>query len=149
MVKLKLTLLGQPMSKANSRQLVPRGRRMVPIKSKEALAYERDALKQIPPAARLSLTGRIRMRLVIYYATELPDLDESLILDVLQDRTKLVTHDLSGKKERVLIQRGIYKNDRQVRERHVYHRIDKKNPRAEITIVALEPQQNEIRGSTA
>ncbi len=54
------------------------------------------------------------MTLTIYYATRRPDLDESLILDLLQ---------------------GVaYRNDRQVRERHVFWGLDKDNPRTEIEI---------------
>jgi Holliday junction resolvase RusA-like endonuclease len=135
---IRLTILGQPCSKANSRQIVTIAGRPTPIKSKEALAYERDALRQIPPAARQRLEGRLRMTLRIWYASERPDLDESLVLDVLQDRYK------GAGEARVLVQAGVYRNDRQVRERHVYHAVDRANPRAEIEIEAMEPQQVEL-----
>jgi Holliday junction resolvase RusA-like endonuclease len=70
----------------------------------------------------------------IYYASQRPDLDESVILDVLQNRYK-------GKGDaRQLIQKGVYANDRQVREKHVYHGIDKMNPRTEIEIEPLIQQ---------
>ena len=48
----------------------------------------------------------------LYYASRRPDLDPSLILDALQGR--------------------VYRNDRAVREMHLYHRLDRENPRAEI-----------------
>jgi len=129
---IALTILGEPASKANQRKLVSFGSRPALIKSSKALAYERDALRQIPPAARQRLDGPVRATIRVYYATQRPDLDESLILDVLQDR-------YTGKgAERVLIQAGVYRNDRQVRERHVYHAIDKANPRAEIVIEPIE-----------
>jgi len=137
---IRLTILGQPCSKANSRQIVTIKGRPTPIKSKEALAYERDALRQIPPAARQRLEGRLRMTLRIWYASELSDLDESLILDVLQDRWMRDKHT----KERVLVQAGVYRNDRQVRERHVYHGIDRANPRAEIIVEPMQAQQVEL-----
>ena len=74
----------------------------------------------------------MRITLNIFYATERPDLDESLILDILQDR-------FDGKREaRVLVQRGVYRNDRQVREKHVFHHIDRANPRAEIEVEPIE-----------
>lgn len=133
---IRLTILGQPCSKANSRQIVTIKGRPTPIKSKEALAYERDALRQIPPAARRRLDGPLRMTIRIWYATERPDLDESLILDVLQDRWQRDKR--TG--ERVLVQAGVYRNDRQVRERHVYHGIDRANPRAEIEIEPIVEQ---------
>lgn len=133
---IRLTILGQPCSKANSRQIVTIKGRPTSIKSKEALAYERDALRQIPPAARRRLEGPLRMTIGIWYASERPDLDESLILDVLQDRWQRDKR--TG--ERVLVQAGVYRNDRQVRERHVYHGIDRSNPRAEIEIEPIVEQ---------
>lgn len=132
---IKLTILGQPVSKANSRQLVNIGGRMVPIKSKAALAYERDVLRQIPTSARMRFTGPVRFTATLFYESERSDLDESLLLDCLQDRYE-------GKAgARRLVQSGVYANDRQVRERHVFHRIDKHNPRAEVVIEALQAQQ--------
>ncbi len=137
---IRITIFGQPCSKANSRQIVTIKGRPTPIKSKEALAYERDALRQIPPAARQRLEGPVRMTIRIWYASERPDLDESLLLDVLQDRYTTDKHT----KERVLVQAGVYRNDRQVRERHVYHAIDRVNPRAEVEIEPMQPQQAEL-----
>lgn len=132
---LQLTILGQPCSKANSRQIVVIGGRPKVIKSKAALEYERSALLQIPPRVRLMLEGPVAVTLRLYYATELPDLDESIVLDVLQARHRTV----NGRRE--LVQRGCYVNDRQVREKHVFHGIDRLNPRAEIEIRPMLPQQ--------
>lgn len=139
-------ILGQPCSKANSREIVLRKKkgedgtsttRPVSIKSDAALAYEAAALKQVPPRARVQLQGPVRVTLRLFYASERPDLDESIVLDVLQDRYTKNKH--TG--ERVLIQRGVYANDRQVREKHVYHFIDRANPRAEIEVEAVQAQQ--------
>ena len=141
---VKLTILGQPCSKANSRQIVVIGGRPKVIKSEVALAYERDAIVQIPPRCRVRLTGPVRATLRLFYTSELSDLDESIVLDVLQDRwSKAKKDQVSGKvhKPRELVQKGVYLNDRQVREKHVYHGIDTENPRAEIEIEALTPQQ--------
>ncbi len=139
---IRLVIFGEPASKANSRKLVTVGpvedRRTLFIKSKKALSYVKDALRQIPPACRQRLEGPIKLTAKIYYASERPDLDESVILDVLQDR-------YHGKGEqRVLVQAGCYRNDRQVREKHIFHSIDKANPRAEIEIVPMEMQQHVI-----
>lgn len=132
---IAFTILGEPASKANSRKLVTINGHPAVIKSEKALAYERDAAVQIPTAARKSIQVPVRVTLRIWYATERPDLDESLILDVLQDRWG---HGADGKK-RVLIQPGVYRNDRLVREKHVYHGIDKANPRTEIEIEEITP----------
>jgi Holliday junction resolvase RusA-like endonuclease len=78
-------------------------------------------------------TGPVRVTLQIFYATERPDLDESVILDVLQAKYRKGTKEL----ERA----GVYVNDRQVREKHVYHAIDRDNPRAAIVVESLVPQQ--------
>jgi len=125
---------GQPQSKANSRQLVHVHGKPLFIKSPEARAYEKNALLQIPMSARLMLDGRIRITIHIYYESERPDLDESIILDVLQNRYKKV----AGK--RMLLREGVYVNDRQVREKHIYHHIDKDNPRAEILVETVEEE---------
>lgn len=132
---ITFTILGEPASKANSRQLVKFGDRPAIIKSSKARNYEHAAAKQIPPAARQMLTGPVRVTLRIFYASERPDLDESVILDVLQAKYKRIDG------ERVLLERGCYLNDRQVREKHVHHFIDRNNPRAEIEIESTVPQQ--------
>lgn len=108
-----LVVLGEPASKANSRKLVMFGKRPASIKSDKARGYARDFDLQVRPILPL-MQGELRIDLWIYYRTQRPDLDESLILDLLQGK--------------------IYENDRQVRERHVYHMIDKENPRTEILI---------------
>lgn len=139
---IAFTILGEPASKANSRELVTFGRgedaRPALIKSKKARAYERDALLQIPAAARVRIDGPVRVTIRIFYASERPDLDESVVLDVLQDRYR-------GKGEhRQLDQKGVYRNDRQVREKHIYHGIDRVNPRAEIEVEPLVAQQQDM-----
>ena len=136
-MKIALTIFGEPCSKANSRELVTIGGRPAFIKSKKALAYERDALLQIPALARLMLQGPVRVTLRLFYVTERPDLDESIVLDVLQARYKKAKNGMP----RVMVQRGVFVNDRQVREKHVFHAIDKALPRAEIEVEPLTEQQ--------
>jgi len=113
MKPIYLVVYGEPASKANSRKLVLFGSRPASIKSDKARGYARDFQLQVRTIDPL-LEGELRMDLWIYYATRRPDLDESLILDLLQGK--------------------VYANDRQVRERHVYHMLDKANPRVEILI---------------
>lgn len=130
-----LTILGEPASKANSRKIVSFGGRPASIKSDKARSFEKSAILQIPAEAKRMLTGKLCATLRIFYASERPDLDESVVLDVLQAK-------FSGSgKERVCIRKGVYLNDRQVREKHVFHGVDRNNPRVEIEITALEPQQ--------
>ncbi|ACC72563.1 hypothetical protein PPMP20_26635 [Paraburkholderia phymatum] len=148
-MRVAFTLRGEPASKANSREIVARKvrsktdgtlkTRPMSIKSDKARNFERDALKQIPPSARVRMTGPVRVILKIFYATERPDLDESVILDVMQDRFRTVT--VKGIERRELVYHGVYRNDRQVRQKFVFHGIDRVNPRAEVVIESLQEQQ--------
>jgi len=139
-MKIKLTIYGEAASKANSRVPVPRvskdGKPYVQfVRSEKAYKFAKDALRQIPPTARVRLQGPVKVTMRIFYASERPDLDASVVLDCLQDR-------YHGKGEaRALVQKGIIRNDRQVRELHLFHAIDRGNPRAEIEVEALAPQQ--------
>ena len=140
---IRFTILGEPASKANSRQIVTIAGRPASIKSKKARGYEHDALRQIPPAARQRIEGPVRVTLRIWYASERPDLDESIVLDVLQDRYANVKfQDAIGMcTKREMVQAGVYRNDRQVREKHVFHAIDRANPRTDVIVEALQAQQ--------
>jgi Holliday junction resolvase RusA-like endonuclease len=144
---VRLTILGEPASKANSRQLVTFGRgekaRPALIKSEKARDYEAAAIRQIPPDARAMLTAPVRVTIRIFYASERPDLDESVVLDVLQAK-----YSPAKDGPRQLVRAGVYVNDRQVREKHVFHAIDRANPRAEIEVEPLAPQQAELIDAT-
>ena len=121
---LSRIIFGEPASKANSRRLVRFGGMSRLIKSQKALNYS-DAFKlQCTPAPAL-LTGDLRVNITIYYATRRPDLDESLILDLMQGL--------------------IYENDRQVKEKHIYWGLDKENPRAEITVEQMPEKKPRTR----
>lgn len=110
---------GEPASKANSRRVVRIGNQSRLIKSAKALTYAEMFKEQARPVSPL-VTQDVRVTMFIYYASRRPDLDESLILDLLQ---------------------GVfYVNDRQVKEKHIYWGLDKDNPRAEI-IVDVLPEQ--------
>ncbi|HYF57357.1 MAG TPA: hypothetical protein VEA81_00220 [Burkholderiaceae bacterium] len=133
MTEVRLTILGEPASKANQRKIATIAGRTRLIKSEKARGYEADALRQIPPAARVRLEGPVEVQLRIFYASQRPDLDESVVLDVLQDRYR------GAGEQRVLVQPGVYRNDRQVRRKLVEHGIDRKNPRTEIVVRPLLP----------
>lgn len=139
---IKFTIFGEPASAKNSRKPANVGKsgekRTIWIKSDKARNYEYDALRQIPPAARVQIQGPVRVTLRIWYASERPDLDESLILDILQNRFK-------GKAAaRQLVQKGVYCNDRQVKEKHVYWGKDPLAPRTEVVVEEIEMPQAEL-----
>lgn len=119
---IAINILGEPASKANSRRVVRIGGMSRLIKSAKALSYS-DMFKQQCPVLPVLMTGDLIVTMHIYYASRRPDLDESLILDLLQG--------------------CIYLNDRQVKERHTYWHLDKLNPRSEILI---EKKPREAQG---
>ena len=85
------------------------------IKSSKALAYGKAFKLQCNVPADLKIAGDVIVTIRIWYASRRPDLDESLILDLLQDVA--------------------YDNDRQVKEKHIYWMgVDKENPRCEIEV---------------
>jgi Holliday junction resolvase RusA-like endonuclease len=106
------TIFGEPASKANSRRLVARAGRPMFIKSAKALDYA-DKFKLQAPAS-VPFECDVKVAMTIYYASRRPDLDESLILDLLQGVT--------------------YLNDRQVKEKHIRWALDKDLPRCEILV---------------
>ncbi|MEE9159994.1 MAG: RusA family crossover junction endodeoxyribonuclease [Gammaproteobacteria bacterium] len=116
---VSFTIMGEASSGKNSRKIVtnPKTRRPFLIKSKKARAYFKAVAAQAPRCEPL-LTGQLRMTATLYYATERPDLDAGVLLDALQGR--------------------VYKNDRQVREQHLYHAIDRNSPRAEVTVEVIQ-----------
>lgn len=113
------TILGEPASKANSRQIVRIGGKLRVIKSIKARRYVYEVARQVAPLPEdKQLRAPIAMTAHVYYASQRPDLDPSLILDALQGR--------------------IYANDRAVRQMHLFHHIDRENPRAEITLAEID-----------
>jgi len=107
------TIEREPASKANQRKLVLIKGRMVPIKSKKALDYVKEFQRQIPKIDPLT-EDYVKVEMMIYYASRRPDLDESLILDCMQNY--------------------VYYNDRQVKEKHIYWGLDKERPRTIIRV---------------
>lgn len=106
---VKFTVHGEPASKANSRRWTGK----FFIKSEKALNYAKEFAKQCPRLDEL-LDGDLRITIKIYYASRRPDLDASLIFDLMQG--------------------CVYTNDRQLKEQHLYWGLDKDNPRAEIFV---------------
>lgn len=130
-MRVAFCILGECASKANSRVITGRVRGGS-IKSAKALAFERACALQIPMAARVMYPGPVRVIITIHYRTERNDLDESLVLDALQAR-----YSKGGQRHGTCTRLGVILNDRQVRERHVYHGIDRENPRASVIVESL------------
>jgi Holliday junction resolvase RusA-like endonuclease len=106
---ITFTILGEPASKANSRRWTGK----FFIKSEKALNYAKMFEDQCPLLDPM-MDGDLRVTIKIWYASRRPDLDASLIFDLMQGY--------------------IYENDRAVKEQHLYWGLDKENPRAEITV---------------
>jgi Holliday junction resolvase RusA-like endonuclease len=139
MAPIRFTLLGEAASKANSRQIVSIGGQQRVIKSKKARDFTRDARRQVPPSCRLRLQGPVAVMLRMFYATERPDLDESIVLDAMQDHYA-ITRLGPDRVRRDLVQAGVYCNDRQVRWKLVIHAIDRAHPRVEVAVVSIDRQ---------
>jgi len=118
-----LTIVGEPASKANSRRLVKIKDRFAFIKSKKALNYSKDFDKQCPVRDEL-YEEDLAIAMKIYYKSKRPDLDESLILDLLQKR--------------------IYKNDRSVKLKYVEWGLDRQYPRILVVIGPVDKQEEII-----
>ena len=125
--EISLVIFGEPASKANSRRVVKFGNMSRLIKSQKALNYSEAFKQQCTPLAVL-MSGDVRMTMWIYYASRRPDLDESLILDLLQGL--------------------VYLNDRQVKERHVFWGLDPERPRAEMIIEQIPPVYTKKKPAT-
>lgn len=124
-------IYGEPASKANNRRLATINGKPRFIKSKKAISYVHDFARQCPQMPE-PFSSPVRVTAYIYYRTRRPDLDESVILDCMQSA-------YAGKgKERVRTRNNIYENDRLVREKHIFWRLDPDNPRAEITVEEID-----------
>ena len=116
------TIQGEPASKSNSRRLVTIKGRPAFIKSKKALNYAKDFAMQCPVLNPM-MEGYLEVEMTVYDATRRPDLDESVILDCMQNK--------------------IYKNDRQVKSKIVRWGLSRSNPRTEIEVRPLKKPPHE------
>ena len=107
---------GELCSKSNSRRIVNWGGRPRIIKSQKALDYVASSLPQIARQKKHPmLENYLSMEIHVWYKSKRPDLDVSLIQDVLQEA-------------------GVYKNDRQIVEIHAFKYWDKEKPRVLVRI---------------
>lgn len=79
---------------------------------------------------KLRIQKPVSLTLHCFYKTYLRDIDSSLkvILDALEP---------------------IYENDRNIEELHVYKKIDKENPRIEVSLTSLAPALDTVNVSLA
>lgn len=126
------SVIGKVVSKANSRRKTNWGG---VIKSADALAFEKAVAQQIPHDLD-AIDGDVAFIATIYYKDRRPDLDESLVLDCLQQHT--------DKQKRVWFN-GVYVNDRQIKAKLILHELDKDNPRVEFTVVSLWLVQEKLQ----
>ena len=98
------------------------GKRPAIIKSQKARDYVVTFQKQCLILDEL-ITEDVCVEITIFYASRRPDLDESVILDCMQD--------------------FIYKNDRQVKKKIICWGLDRENPRAEIKVSLLEEDRED------
>jgi len=105
-------ITGEPASKSNSRRIVRNHGHMRVIKSEKALNYRDNFLSQVKPPD-VPIEGDVELEVVVWYKTRRPDLDISLIMDLLQEGLVIV-------------------NDRQIKVIKAYHQLDKLNPRSAI-----------------
>jgi len=122
----EFTVDGQPPRKSNQRRLVTRGRgpkaKAMIIKSDAARAYVEHFALSVPGEYRDrafgSLEENLRVDVVVYYTSRRPDLSVELIKDCLENA-------------------GVIKNDRYIREEHLYGFVDKENPRTSIRLYRI------------
>lgn len=135
---VEFVVYGEPASKANSRQLVYHKNRHGKtisrfVKSKKANDYVAAFSLQCPQLPQ-PIEDDVSVTIKIFYASRRPDLDESVVLDCMQSEV----HNDKKTKIKTILRNNIYKNDRQVKEKHIYWGLDKENPRCEIKVEIID-----------
>lgn len=111
-------IYGEPCAKANSRIMIFRNGNPRCIKNKASQDYVASFIQQVRVLKIPELKGDVALHCVIAYKSYRKDLDESLIMDCLQKS-------------------GVLKNDRQIKEKHIYHSINRDNPQATIILKTI------------
>ncbi len=120
----EFTVLGQPPRKSNQRMVVSRGKGGPPmvIKSEKARTYVGHFVLSVPGEYRDMVHGSLeedlRLDIIVWYTSRRPDLSIELIKDCIEAA-------------------GVIKNDRYVREEHLYGFVDKENPRTTIRLYRI------------
>jgi hypothetical protein len=112
-----IVVYGEPQSAKNRRRIVKMGNRTALIKSKKALIYETIFNEQCPILDDL-MECDVSLRIDVWYGSRRPDL---ACIDYIQD----------------LLQKRVYKNDRQVKAHMAVWNLARKDPRARIRVKAM------------
>lgn len=125
---IEFTILGQCYSLKNTRDIFPikaekgpkcphcsRPLRMITVPNTKAKQFEKAFKKQLAPACQQNLVTAVHTEIEIYYPSNLQDLDEALVLDLMQKN-------------------GVIENDRQIVAKYVIKRIDPENPRVVVKV---------------
>lgn len=127
---IDFTIAGQCYSLKNTRDIFPipgpgpkcphckRAVRIITVPNGKAKDFEKAFRDQIPRAAQQHIEQAVRADIEIFYPSNLQDLDEALVFDLMQ-------------KFRVI------ENDRQVVQKWVQKRIDKENPRVNVKVTPV------------
>lgn len=126
---IKIVVHGQLYSKANSRNV---GRnlktgKLFNVKSPEAQSYTKHCIAQLKKfwEDKSPITCRIKLGVDIYHSSNRFDLDESLLMDCLQ-------------------QSGVIGNDRQIMKKIINKKFDKRDPRCVIIILGWSDEELDI-----
>lgn len=114
---VRFTILGVCYSMKNGK--IPRKNAPGMLKHPKCRRFEQDFLIQVPRSAKRALGSikrPLRATVRVFYPTFQQDADVEVVFDLLQKS-------------------GVVRNDRYIREKHIYaHQVDKKNPRVEIEV---------------
>ena len=116
--EFSFTVFGHLYSMKNSKILTTTGGRPHSVKHPKVKQFERDFQYQVPAKAKLGITGDVAVTVIAFYPSRRQDLDPSVVYDLLQHS-------------------GVIENDRQVKIKHEEWKLDKENPRVEITVREL------------
>ena len=114
-VSRTFTIHGEPCAKANSRIMIFRNGKPRCVKNKASQDYVDNFIKESKLLNIPEFVGDVILHCTIFYKSYRKDLDESLIMDCLQKS-------------------GILRNDRQIKEKHIHHRISRESPCSVITL---------------
>jgi len=120
----EFTIKGKPERKSNSRRIVrnKKTKKMLVIKSQEALIYADSFAKQVPDSAKVGVGNKDEILALwanVYYPSNRQDLSIEMIKDLLEKN-------------------GVVANDRWIKAHLVFGAIDRENPRVDLKLYVIE-----------
>lgn len=123
LLPIAFTILGAVYSLKNSKTLTTRGGRVRTIKNWKARRFQETFCQQVPVQYRnLGIGSRekpLRGTITVFYPSYRQDVDVEAVWDLLQVS-------------------GVVKNDRYIREKHIYGFVDGNRPRVEIRLEEIQ-----------